>query len=354
MRGRKCKMSSANFLCSRFHLGDTHPTPFLWRPSPPKLTVFFTIPSHPAINTPSPTCTYIINHSMGSTQWDSHSEAALVECLLGIRASGRSSDSGLKAGVWREVADHLNKLFNTTSFDSGACKSKNSVLKSKFNLFTKVRSNSGFGWDEAKSLPTAPTDVWERLYEAHPTLRKHKFDKVVFALYDKLQLLYEGTQAEGKWALHTVPMDSSSQGSNVGERSAVGATYPSTTPNPASTASPATPSMAAPATNETSLNTSDISPLPLVYKRQRRAGGLGQHDGTAAAFVRAYEARTAQLESIQAAPKTSLQKAIAVAKGRSKLPLLQCTTAFMANPKLAEAYIFLDDEDAEDLLLSCI
>ena len=54
----------------------------------------------------------------------------------------------------------------------------------------KLRSQSGFGWDDEKQTVVATTDVWKAYLLAHPTHAKYQIRSFIF--YDKIHDLCNG------------------------------------------------------------------------------------------------------------------------------------------------------------------
>ncbi|RPB12421.1 hypothetical protein P167DRAFT_574475 [Morchella conica CCBAS932] len=78
-------------------------------------------------------------------------------------------------------------------------KSKTNTLKKKYDVFTALKSNSGFGWDAENQVPTAPIDVWERYLSANPKARE--FRKKTLKHYAELEELFLGVRATGEYAI---------------------------------------------------------------------------------------------------------------------------------------------------------
>lgn len=119
--------------------------------------------------------------------WSSTEEAVLIDTLL-EQQDRMQSETGWKPVVWSIVAQALSELRSGTSKKKQAdhCKSRwrrvsrpiqipstyiaahlNNwshfifQFKEEYKIVKVLREQSGFGWDEATQLVTAPEDVWE-------------------------------------------------------------------------------------------------------------------------------------------------------------------------------------------------
>ncbi|KAG9408792.1 hypothetical protein AC1031_020636 [Aphanomyces cochlioides] len=68
---------------------------------------------------------------------------------------------------WTRLLVKFNKIAKTTYFKTQV-QGRLSFLKAEYTRVRQLRNNSGFGWDEAKQLPTVPDEVWMAFLAAHP------------------------------------------------------------------------------------------------------------------------------------------------------------------------------------------
>ena len=72
-------------------------------------------------------------------------------------------------------------------------------MKGCYNEFAQLVSNSGFGWDDQKGLPTAADDVWNRYIAAHPKAAPYRHKPLQY--YAELKSIFSGKVATGRFAL---------------------------------------------------------------------------------------------------------------------------------------------------------
>jgi hypothetical protein len=72
-------------------------------------------------------------------------------------------------------------------------------MRRYYVIITKIRENSGLGWDSELQLPTCSDDVWETYIAAHPEAKNWR--KTRFPLYDKISELVIGGLATGNFAV---------------------------------------------------------------------------------------------------------------------------------------------------------
>lgn len=54
------------------------------------------------------------------------------------------------------------------NYDKQQLQSQYSILKKNYSVFKKLIENSGFGYDDVRKIPTAPSEVWDAYIAAHP------------------------------------------------------------------------------------------------------------------------------------------------------------------------------------------
>ena len=71
-------------------------------------------------------------------------------------------------------------------------------LKKKYKIFTRLRDQSGFGWDELTKCITAPVEVWEAYIREHPLALQ--FRNATLPNLEDLDTLFSGRVATGQFA----------------------------------------------------------------------------------------------------------------------------------------------------------
>ena len=109
--------------------------------------------------------------------WTDADDAALIRKLRDCKDIGMQSDSGWKPQVWHlcaealkgsaggiktaeKIADHYT---NVSPLSSSQIRDHTDLvkLKSAFVTVSKLREQSGFGWDDGLKMVTASDEVWE-------------------------------------------------------------------------------------------------------------------------------------------------------------------------------------------------
>ncbi|RHY98011.1 hypothetical protein DYB35_010289 [Aphanomyces astaci] len=88
--------------------------------------------------------------------WSHARDLFLVTQLQAQADSGKRADNGFKKEAWRAVCNAFNLEYGV-NYLPAQLKSRVSNLDCDVKY---LRDNSGFGWDDALGLPTAPEMVW--------------------------------------------------------------------------------------------------------------------------------------------------------------------------------------------------
>ncbi|KNF03414.1 hypothetical protein PSTG_03354 [Puccinia striiformis f. sp. tritici PST-78] len=79
-------------------------------------------------------------------------------------------------------------------------KNQKAFLRRTFMDLKFLRDQSGFGWDEDRSIVTADDTVWTELLEAHPRREFAKLKDKPFLVYDLAYSVFNGKAASGDLA----------------------------------------------------------------------------------------------------------------------------------------------------------
>ncbi|KIJ35866.1 hypothetical protein M422DRAFT_261822, partial [Sphaerobolus stellatus SS14] len=117
----------------------------------------------------------------------------------------------LKPIVWHAVSERL-ALNHPKEVKKSIerCKSRWQRLKGEYRIVCELCEQSGFGWDEAKQLVTAPHDTWEKYIASHPKAKP--FRRKSFPLFDDIASLVDAIVATGAGALHMAGDDEQDEG----------------------------------------------------------------------------------------------------------------------------------------------
>ncbi|CUS10986.1 unnamed protein product, partial [Tuber aestivum] len=138
---------------------------------------------------------------MANSIWVSSTEKFLIEALLKRVRQGERAENGFKKAVWAQVVAELNAKFKEVlpkPITVMQAKNKEVILKCEFEIVRKIRSNSGFGWDEFKGIPTVPALVWQEYTAVHKEAGKYRHKGLPH--YELLEELFSGVAASGRFA----------------------------------------------------------------------------------------------------------------------------------------------------------
>jgi hypothetical protein len=93
-------------------------------------------------------------------KWSVGEEKLLIDTLIAEVRRGKRADSSFKVTSFALVQQRINAIYQTT-YELQRVRNKYSALKKDYDIFSALKSNSGFGWDEGNQLVTAD-EVWER------------------------------------------------------------------------------------------------------------------------------------------------------------------------------------------------
>ncbi|TFK78308.1 hypothetical protein K466DRAFT_607113 [Polyporus arcularius HHB13444] len=138
---------------------------------------------------------------MSHSKYSADDDRVLVEALIREAHKGRQSENGFKAAAFVAAAQALEgseEVSGGKPKTANSCRDHFGALKKEYFIVKALRELSGFGWDEERSLVTAPDDVWDKYIEAHPNAKKWR----KFPLFDEMGALVDGTAATGEGAYH--------------------------------------------------------------------------------------------------------------------------------------------------------
>jgi len=72
-------------------------------------------------------------------------------------------------------------------------------LKKDYEIYSAIKNNSGFGWDDQRGIPTAPESVWSAYLTAHPEAKRFRGRALIH--YSILHELCANLSATGEFAL---------------------------------------------------------------------------------------------------------------------------------------------------------
>jgi hypothetical protein len=146
------------------------------------------------------------NNKNGSARWTDDLRTQFIFVLVEKTNLGVYTDTGFKSADWKWIMSEFNDR-TRAGFEKSQLQSQYAELKKKFGIVSDLKSNSGFGWDYEKDLPTAPEDVWQRYIAAHAKAAPFRYTSL--RNYDELEIVFSGKCATGEWAISTGSMTAS-------------------------------------------------------------------------------------------------------------------------------------------------
>lgn len=95
-------------------------------------------------------------------------ETAMLEGLREQARKGKRADTGFKKEAWTAVLPIITEAMPPNpdgiylQMSQEKASAKLSDLKEQYTIYMKLEVElSGFGWDEARQMVTAPDEVWD-------------------------------------------------------------------------------------------------------------------------------------------------------------------------------------------------
>ncbi|KAI7933221.1 hypothetical protein MJO29_016967 [Puccinia striiformis f. sp. tritici] len=132
--------------------------------------------------------------------WTHKQQVTFLEEIAKAHANGFGTDNAnLKKEGWTALT---KKMLAKHKFAPTATQIKNqkAFLRRTFMDLKFLRDQSGFGWDEDRSIVTADDTVWTELLEAHPRREFRKLKDKPFLVYDLAYSVFNGKAASGDLA----------------------------------------------------------------------------------------------------------------------------------------------------------
>lgn len=126
--------------------------------------------------------------------WTAEQVTIFVRILRDVVLTNGATENGLKKQHWQQVVEEFNRATGA-DYTREQLQSKLQTLKRKYGVFAALVANSGFGWNEAHQLPTAPEEVWTNYVRAHPAAGEFRYHTL--PNYDELRDIFEGNVATG-------------------------------------------------------------------------------------------------------------------------------------------------------------
>jgi len=131
-------------------------------------------------------------------RWNEDITHILLDCILEAKTNGTFVDNSIKTSGWNSIK---RMFLSRTGLEMSTDQLTNrfAYLKADYFIFKSMKSNSGFGWDADRRLPTAPEDVWDRYLTIHK--KAAKFRTETFPFFDVMESILNGSVATGEFAI---------------------------------------------------------------------------------------------------------------------------------------------------------
>ncbi|KAK7439194.1 hypothetical protein VKT23_017684 [Stygiomarasmius scandens] len=148
-------------------------------------------------------------------QWTAEAEGILIEFLVAKKTQGLLSENNFKGKVYNLAAEHLRARGYT--FSGKQAKARWTRFKAEFKIVAKLRTLSGFGWDNAQSMVIATDQVWDAYLAGHSKARP--FRTHPFIHYDNIAAMIGHSTATGAMALSSENAVAAQQASDLSSSS---------------------------------------------------------------------------------------------------------------------------------------
>ncbi|ETW04846.1 hypothetical protein H310_03969 [Aphanomyces invadans] len=111
---------------------------------------------------------------------------------------GKRSNNGFKKEAWVAALAKLNEVPDC-AFTMLQLKSRNTAIKERFSLLSRMANASGMRWERSRSLVVCVSTTWDA-FLAGKGKDMERWKNKPFPLYDLCEVLYEGTLATGVYA----------------------------------------------------------------------------------------------------------------------------------------------------------
>ena len=107
------------------------------------------------------------------------------------------SDNGFTKTVWAKILKDFNAE-SKISYSKQQLHSQLNEMKSNYQIFSSLKNNSCFGWDDANNIATAPDQVWDAYLAKHKKAAKYRYKTLQF--FDDMYSIFDGNVATGKYS----------------------------------------------------------------------------------------------------------------------------------------------------------
>ncbi|CAN1128064.1 Uncharacterized protein At2g29880 [Linum perenne] len=132
--------------------------------------------------------------------WNDKMDDAFISCLRDLVKEGHIENGSCKQGVFKEIENMMELKIKGCGVKAlPHVRSRLTHFKKKFGAMHMMRSESGFGWNEAKQCIEVDDDVFKEYVKSHPSCAK--MNNKPFPHYDDLLFIFGKNRATGSEAM---------------------------------------------------------------------------------------------------------------------------------------------------------
>ena len=138
------------------------------------------------------------------SNFDNTCKKALVESMLNEVKRHGTTPGCFSSVSWNRIIASFTeaKPYYKNIITKLQLQSQQSAIKKKYVIFSALKQNSGFGWNDALKMPTAPDSVWDAYIASHPNAKEFRFNTLY--LYEFLTQAYKLLKVKYKDVLNVV------------------------------------------------------------------------------------------------------------------------------------------------------
>ncbi|KAE8818848.1 hypothetical protein D1007_03455 [Hordeum vulgare] len=150
-------------------------------------------------------------------KWTARYEKGLVEILTEYNLSHYRGQNGWTTEGWNQVFKELNNLYPEARFTKDQVQDKEAQLKKYYKNIKSIVNRSGISWNDGACVINTTPEKWEEIIAEDSKLKMYEGKS--FPLYEALDVLYEGHNAQGRHCLTSrKPPIVTNSGSNFGAK----------------------------------------------------------------------------------------------------------------------------------------
>ena len=98
--------------------------------------------------------------------------------MIKVQGTDVFTDSGSKTAQWRSIQEGFEQCTGLT-YDKQQLQDPFAELARNYGVYSALKENSGFGWNDELKIPTAPSSVWDDYKAAHPVAKGYRYTTLI-------------------------------------------------------------------------------------------------------------------------------------------------------------------------------